>query len=265
MNDEKHGMEPGQGLPVRDEKFEVWRRILKAAFALPGVKIDRAAYLRRQLSNYCSDEQVEKAIEVGPKDAGLPEDLIDRLANACMRSHVLRASAISFATGLPGGWAMMMSIPADVAQFFGHVIMLAQKLAYLYGPPSLLADGDLDELTEMELTLLIGVMMGAEGAAAGLAKVTEHVAKKITRDLPKKALTKTAFYPFVKSVGRLIGVQVTKRSFANALGKVVPVVGGVVSAGMTATMMWPMAIRLRDHFRAMSEMRSKTLGAEPVR
>ena len=107
--------------------------------------------------------------------------------------------------------------------------------------------------------------MGAEGAAAGLAKVTEHVAKKITRDLPKKALTKTAFYPFVKSVGRLIGVQVTKRSFANALGKVVPVVGGVVSAGMTATMMWPMAIRLRDHFRAMSEMRSKTLGVEPVR
>lgn len=101
--------------------------------------------------------------------------------------------------------------------------------------------------------------MGAEGAATGLAKLAELVAEKVVKDLPKKALTKTVLYPAVKSVARLIGLQVTKQSFASGLRKVVPVVGGVVSAGMTATMMWPMARRLRRHFREMGEARTKAL------
>ncbi len=251
-------METEHGFPVPDRSFKVWQRILRAAFALPGVKIDRAAYLRRQLSNYCSPEQVQEAIEKGPANADVPDELIDKLAKTSIKSHVFKASTISFATGLPGGWAMTVTVPADIAQFFAQAIMLAQKLAYLGGPPMVLEDGGVDELTEMEVTLLIGVMMGAEGAASGLSSIAAHIAKKVAKDLPKKALTKTTFYPIVKSVGRLIGVQVTKRSFAAAVGKAIPLVGGVVSGGMTMVMMRTMANRLRDHFREMSEMKSQS-------
>ena len=241
-----------------ENKSKVGQLVLSKVFAIPGVKIDRATYLRRQLSKYCSDEQVEAAIKLGPRNAGVPKDRIDKLADACIRNHVGKASAISFATGLPGGWSLIFTIPADLAQFFGHATKLAQKLACLEGPPTGLEDGT-DELTEAEITLLLGVMMGAEGAATGLAKLAELVAEKVVKDLPKKALTKTTFYPAVKSVAKSIGIQVTKQSFARGLGKVIPVVGGVVSAGMTATMMWPMARRLRRHFREMGEVRTKAL------
>ena len=42
-----------------------------------------------------------------------------------------RTTALSFAAGIPGGLAMAATIPADVAQFFGMALRLAQELAYL--------------------------------------------------------------------------------------------------------------------------------------
>ena len=35
--------------------------------------------------------------------------------------------------GLPGGVAMGVTIPADLAQFFGMSLRLAQELSYLFG------------------------------------------------------------------------------------------------------------------------------------
>ena len=144
---------------------------------------------------------------------------------------------------------MAAAIPADVAQFYWNAIVLSQKLAYLYGWPDILEEGEVDEDTELEITLLIGAMMGAHGAHIALAEVAERLAEQVARRLPRMALTKTAWYPVIKEIGKWIGIQVTKASFARSVAKVLPVVGGVVSAGVTAGMMRPMGRRLRDHLR----------------
>ena len=48
---------------------------------------------------------------------------------------------------------------------------MAQKLAYLYGWPDLLENGEVDEQTELELTLLFGTMAGVAAAEKGLAEI----------------------------------------------------------------------------------------------
>ena len=116
--------------------------------ALPMAKVDRASFLSSQLTSYCDNEVVRQAIESRPALAGVSPEVIDKLADACIRGHVLKASGISFATGLPGGWAMAGTIPVDLAQFYWHALVLAQKLAYLYGWPDLLEQGQVDEETE---------------------------------------------------------------------------------------------------------------------
>ena len=220
--------------------------------ALPGAKVDRTSFLVSELRNYCDDEQISEAIRSRPALAGISPYLVDKLADSCIKSHVLKASAISFAAGLPGGWAMAGTIPVDVAQFYWHALVLAQKLAYLYGWPDLLEKGEVDEQTELQLTLLIGVMMGAAAANRGLAELAKRFAGQVTRRLPRQTLTKIAYYPIVKTVGRWIGISITKRGFAGGVAKVVPVIGGFISAGVTAAMMRPMAKRLKNHLREMS-------------
>ncbi len=237
--------------PKKSKGERVWDRILRASLALPGAKVDRDSFLASQLSNYCSEEQVRKAVQFRPAAAGIPSDVIDRRANASIRSHVMKASAISFASGLPGGWAMAGTIPADVAQFYWHALVLAQKLAYLYGWPNLLEEGEVDEDTEFHLTLLVGAMMGAATARRGLTELARRFAEQTAHRLPRQALTKTVYYPLVRKVAKWIGIKITKRTFAGGLSKVVPVIGGVLSAGVTAVMMQPMAKRLKNHLKTL--------------
>ena len=53
--------------------------------------------------------------------------------------------------------------PADMVQFYWHALVMAQKLAYLYGWPDLLEKGEVDDQTEIYLTLLVGGNVGRCG------------------------------------------------------------------------------------------------------
>ncbi len=146
---------------------------------------------------------------------------------------------------------MLATVPADMAQYFWHVLVIPQKLAYLYGWPQLLEEEELDEETEMRMTLFIGVMMGNTVATRTLAEVASRFGRQIAVRLPRYALTKTAYYPIVKQVGKWIGISVTKQGFAKSLGKAIPVVGGVISGSVTYFTMKPMANQLRDHLKTL--------------
>ena len=119
---------------------DVWNRVLRAALALPGARIDRAAFLRKEFSKHTTKEVLQCAIEASPAKAGIGKDVIRRIATASIKWHRAGVSSVSFAAGLPGGWWMAGTVPADLTQFFWHTVVILQKLAYLYGWPELLGD-----------------------------------------------------------------------------------------------------------------------------
>ena len=226
-------------------------KILHAAMALPGARVNRASFLRAQLRPHFPDEQVEGAIKYNPAHAGMPQEKIDEIANSVIKPHVLLAAGVSFGAGLPGGLAMAATIPADTVQFAWHSIVVAQKLAYLYGWPDLLEESKLDEETDFRMTLLIGVMMGVSEANKLLAEIARRFAHEVGQRLPRYALTRTVYYPLIKTVLRWVGVSLTKQSFARSISKIIPIVSGLVSAGVTAYTLRPMARRLKNHLRTL--------------
>lgn len=241
---EEHGQTESRG-------NRVWNMIMSAALAIPGVKVDRASFLRSHLKPYCDEWQIQMAIAETPANACIPPDVIDKLANRCIKLHVAAASGISFAAGLPGGWAMAGTIPADTAQFYWHAVVLSEKLAYLYGWPDLLDNGEVDAETKSHITVLIGVMLGAAQANRVIGEVARRIAEQVAQRVPRMALTKTAWYPLIKQIAKWIGIRITKTSFARGAAKVVPIVGGVISAGVTAGTITPMAIRLKNRLREL--------------
>ena len=240
-----------QGGPERGGEEGVWLKLMRASLSLPYAKVDRSSFLRAQLSPYCDEETVAEAIASRPAQAGVDPATIDRLADACIRRHTVAASGASFAAGLPGGFGMAATIPADLLQLQWNAVQMAQKLAYLYGWPDLLENGEVDEDTELELTLLFGAMMGVAAAEKALAELARRFSGQVFRRLPRQALTKTVYYPIVKQVGKWIGISVTKRGFAGGVAKAVPLIGGVVSAGLTAATIRPMGKRLKNHLRKL--------------
>lgn len=97
-----------------------------------------------------------------------------------------------------------------------------------------------------QLIMYCGVMFGVAGASAGVRLLSSQIAKQTLKKLPQKALTKTFWYPIVKQIGKVIGIKITKDTAAKGISKAIPVLGGIVSGGITFASMRPMGKRLAD-------------------
>lgn len=233
--------------------------VLVGAANLPGVRINRAAYLKSALARYCSEDQIRRAIEETPAAAGIPLEVLDRVANESINYETAKASALSAAAGIPGLLFLPATVPADMAQYFGHMLRIAQKLAYLYSWPDLFSgdSDDLDDATKGVLTLFVGVMFGTQSANAAVGKVAGEISKQVAKKLPQQALTKGVIYPIVKKVASYLGVQMTKQTFAKTVSKAIPIVGAVVSGGLTLATYLPMAKRLKNHLSSLELTKPK--------
>lgn len=227
---------------------------------LPGVRIDRAAFLRRSLARYCTDDQIRTSIAETPAAAGISAATLRAIADASITNETSRVTAISMAAGIPGGFALIGTIPIDSAQYLAHMLRIAQKLAYLYSWPDFFAqNGDEpDDATQNILTLFVGAMFGVQAANKGIGLVAEKMAAQAVKQLPKQALTHGVVYPIVKVVAKHLGVQMSKGTFAKGVAKAIPVVGGVFSGGLTLATFLPMAKRLRKHLASLATAKPTT-------
>lgn len=234
----------------KNSSFET---ILRAAMDLPGIRIDRENFLKKELSKYHEDDIVNKAIETNPAQAGLSIEDLDHIAKSCINFETRNVSAISAVAGIPGGVAMLATVPVDTAQFFGHLIRVLQKLLYLYGWQEMVrGDSDgFDDETANELTLFIGVMFGISAASKAINKIAALAALNVPKRLLQQALTKGTIYPIVKKVAAAIGIKMTKAVFARGVGKIIPVVGAVASGGITFALFKPMANKLKKYLATL--------------
>ena len=233
-----------QSLTAKDFSLET---VISTAVKTPGVKVNRAKFLSGVFEN--QPDQLSDIIALGPVEAKVSREQLAKLAKKQIFIRTSESTAVSFAAGIPGGFAMAATIPADVLQFFAMSLRLAQELSYLYGAKDLWQDGELDdERVRNQLILYIGVMFGVSGASSGVRVFSSQIAKTALKKLPQKALTKTFWYPLIKKICGAIGIKVTKTTFANGVSKVIPIVGGVVSGGLTFASMMPMANRLQEAF-----------------
>lgn len=226
--------------------------IIRQAAKLPVVKVDREKFLRKELSRYYPANVVNVAIENNPAYAGVTKECVKTISKQIIDYETNKVSALSFAAGLPGWIAMPATIPADVAQYFGFMVRTMQELAYLYGFPDFgLTEDEVPAETMNQVLLFLGVMVGVQGANAGVKFIADAVAQKVLKTLPQRALTKGVIYPIVKKVAQILGVRMTKQIFAEAVSMAVPVVGGVVAGAISYFSFKPSAKRLRNQFEEL--------------
>ncbi|MBH5318805.1 EcsC family protein [Paenibacillus sp. GSMTC-2017] len=228
--------------PVND----TFKFILVNAVKIPGVKVDRREFLTGQFAEYDTDGQLSVIIEKGPIKAGVSLDVIDKMARTLIEKRTLASTAASTVAGIPGGLTMAAMIPADTLQFFGVALRMSQELAYLFGRDDLWADNELDsEKVIRELILFLGVMFGVAGSASMLRILTASIAEHLLKKIPQQAFAKTLYYPIVKKAAAYIGINISKKTFAQGASKIVPILGGIISGGLTYFSMKPMGNRLR--------------------
>ena len=219
--------------------------IICKAIQIPGVKVDRNKFLAEIFSSKV--DLLENIINNGPIGVGITREEINNIANRLIMKRTSQSSIASFVAGIPGGLAMAATIPADILQFFGMSLRLAQELSYLYGADDLWENGKIDdEKVKNQLILYCGVMFGVSGAVSGVRVLSTQVAKTALKKIPQKTLTKTFWYPMIKKICSFVGYTLTKKTLASGVSKAIPVIGGVISGTINFASMMPMARKLND-------------------
>ena len=215
------------------------------AVQIPGVKVNRKQFLAEQFASKA--DNLEEILDIGPIEAGIKRENIILLSKKLILARTSQSSIASFVAGIPGGLAMAATIPADILQFFGMALRLAQELSYLYDAQDLWTDGKIDDdKIKNQLMLYCGVMFGVSGAVSGVRVLSTQLSKTALKKIPQQALTKTFWYPIIKKIANFIGINLTKKTFAQGVSKAIPVIGGFISGGINFASMMPMANRLND-------------------
>lgn len=227
----------------QDQLYDIALQTISAASQLPLVRVDREEFLKKQFKD---SPYIEQILSAGPQSVYTVESL-QKKADKIISEMTTQTSLASFIAGLPANPIAAVPLAgADVTQFFGFALNLAQQLAYLYGQDDLFEKGqnNLSEEAKLRLVVYLGAMFGVAGVNVLIPKVAKNVGQQMVRGVARQAITRTTWYPLIKKIGSVIGVRVTRTTVQNGILKAIPIVGGVLSGGLTYTSFKPMGKNL---------------------
>lgn len=227
-----------------------FNQVIRKAMKTPGVKIDRAAFLRKELIKYYREDTVADAIRYNPARAGISRNAIDTISKNAIEYETNKVTALSAIASLPGGIAAFGSVSADMVSNYAHILRIVQKLAYLYGFPDFqLNEDSIDDETMNYILVFVGIMFGVQGASETANQIAAKVADNISRKLPQKALNKSVINPLFGKILSKVGARAAKQTAADLFASAVPVLGAAVSGGLTYVTFKPRCYKLRNALR----------------
>lgn len=230
------------------ENIDVGKGLVQAA-KLPIAKINRAEFLEKELKLLYPEDIVQLAIDKSPAYAGIPKAAINELAKKSINYETLKVSTISFAAGIPGGLAMLGTIPADLTQYFIFSLRVMQKLAYLFSFQEFdLNDDQINDETMNSMLIFLGVMFGVQEANTGLKILAKAAAARAVKQIERVGLMKIPAYVALKKIALNLGLKMNRQILQKAVSGVIPILGGVLMGGVSYGSFKISANRLRKQF-----------------
>lgn len=231
---------------------ETWIKFLNGILKMPGAKIDRVSFLCKTFKDLSEDE-LKVCVNDSPAKV-VNAKVINTKANSVINSHTTKVTALSAAAGIPGGFAMLATIPADLANYYFHIVAVGQKLGYLYGFPDMVdGHGNLTEDGEIMLTAFIGVMNKVEMANELIKKLAVEVSKRISEETATRVvgnfMSKQIVAQGVETIAKKLGTQITSKTASRSITKAIPFVSGLICGGITYATFKPQAKRLHQSLK----------------
>ena len=221
----------------KDGKINLIDFLIKALKTKP-IKVERAEYLRKSFKKYYDESTIEKAIETTPAKANISKEIVERIAQNAIALEKTVVTVSSIGLGYtPGGLGIdAATTVADLAQYYGHILVVMQKLMYLYGYPELELEsenGNIDDETMNLIIMGVGTMAGVKEAAKFINIIAEKLAINVPKQILKKGFSTKVAFKVVKKVLNYVGIKLTKDVATKGIANAIKFVGGVAMGGMT--------------------------------
>lgn len=200
---------------------------------VPGIKVNRQTFIAYLFSKDYPDIE-EKFLSKGPKKLGFSKEEISTYGDKIINKQSIFTTTTAFLAGLPGGLAMVGTIPADIIQFCANLIICIQKLLYVYGWKDFSQD---NILLKKIFVVSFAVMLEFDNAEETLKKLNKrinsrfYIFKSKSKFLSKINFTSSLFISksYNQLVKKLVS-QLTKKQLAKLGAKAIPLIGGIVNS-----------------------------------
>ncbi|MDI9520509.1 MAG: hypothetical protein QM308_05045 [Bacillota bacterium] len=228
----------------QDNFYDTTMQLIGNLAKIPIVRVNRSTFLSNKFSK---SPHLAQILEEGPLSVHTADE-IKKMAMDVVNESTNKTSVVSFLSGLPSNPVTMVAAGgADVVQYFGFALNMAQQISYLFGDAELF-DDNINTLSEDEkarIVALLAGMLGVAGASKLIMETSISAGKVIGKRIASKALTKTTtWYPLLKKVAAMLGKSITKKTVQNTITKAVPIIGGAMSGALTYFTFRPMGNQL---------------------
>jgi EcsC protein family len=162
---------------------------------------------------------------------------VEAAVDAIVRSHVVKGGAAGFVTSLGGFITLPVALPVNLLGFYLLATRMTAAVARVRG---------YDITSEQIRTAVLLTLVGAE-ADDLLRKANMVVPGGTLSNLAAQRLPGPALMVVQKGIGFRLLAQVGRSSFAR-LGRLVPIVGGAIGAGLDAYMLRRFASNAKRQF-----------------
>lgn len=179
--------------------------------------------------NACYDKSLNGIKNISPSVEEFAEDYLkkepnkEKAAKAMLKNQIIKCTTSGFITGFGGIITLPVTVPANVGSVLYVQMRMIACAAYMAG-----YDLRSDQVQTFVYACLAGVSVNKVLKQTGI-KVGEKLAVKSIEKIPGKVLTKIN-----QKVGFRFITKFGQKGIIN-LGKVVPVVGSVISGGVDYT------------------------------
>ena len=178
-------------------------------------------------------DSAEDVARKAGRDGRPVEEAIDRVVS----THLMGGAAGGFVTSLGGFVTMVAAIPANVFEFYVQATRKVAAIAHLRGY----------DVSDPKIRTAVLLTLVGSNADQILAKAGVNIAGGALADLATKSLPRSAAMVIQKAIGFRILRGVGEKVFSR-FGKAVPVLGGVIGAGIDYAMMRQIAEQARVEF-----------------
>lgn len=211
--------------------------------------VDRNSFLRKTFPQAYGSRTGNSPLPA-PKQMGISTAELHQKAMGIIRNYTLRTSFISAGLGIPGGAMIPVTVSTDLYQYYGQLLIVAQKISYLYGLNDL---SQADDETQFQiLSSMLWIMLGHGGKKAA-ANVLKSYMKPLQKYILKNPVSSNCLQRVIRFIVTRVGAQqLTKRGVMEVLKKALPIVSGAVSGTITWVTFKPACIRILAHFENQS-------------
>ena len=231
---------------------KAWDRFLNILLRSDMARVNRVEWLTDVLYPFLSITELEQ-LATEPPHRFLSVKVLNHIANQEISRHTELLAMGSAGSSLSGCVATWVGIPTELAQYSVNLVLLIQKLAYLYGWDDFYSYGAVTTEAKARITFMMGSMLGIREADALLRNACRSYQGQVSITPMPYVGDRSPIDKVIIEISKRLLILSAKGGVTAWIGRKTPLIGVTIGSSTSYILVKPSLVRLKVLLRDLMQ------------